>query len=115
METRYDRPRLAAASGIRSLDGGADRDRTGDLLRAKQALSQLSYSPLRLTSSPAALLLIARLAGHESPAQASRAVKVNATLHVVGLGGFEPPTSPLSGVRSDQLSYRPVSAIPYLN
>jgi hypothetical protein len=26
----------------------------------------------------------------------------------VGLGGFEPPTSPLSGVRSNQLSYRPV-------
>ena len=26
---------------------------------------------------------------------------------MVGLGGFEPPTSPLSGVRSDQLSYRP--------
>ena len=26
---------------------------------------------------------------------------------VVGLGGFEPPTSPLSGVRSNQLSYRP--------
>jgi hypothetical protein len=25
--------------------GGADRDRTGDLLLAKQALSQLSYSP----------------------------------------------------------------------
>jgi hypothetical protein len=25
----------------------------------------------------------------------------------VGLGGFEPPTSPLSGVRSNQLSYRP--------
>jgi hypothetical protein len=27
---------------------------------------------------------------------------------VVGLGGLEPPASPLSGVRSDQLSYRPV-------
>ena len=27
---------------------------------------------------------------------------------VVGLGGFEPPTSPLSGVRSNQLSYRPM-------
>ena len=27
--------------------------------------------------------------------------------HLVGLGGFEPPTSPLSGVRSNQLSYRP--------
>ena len=26
---------------------------------------------------------------------------------MVGLGGLEPPTSPLSGVRSDQLSYRP--------
>src|SRR5690606_9326851 len=27
-------------------DGGADRDRTGDPLLAKQVLSQLSYSPL---------------------------------------------------------------------
>ena len=26
---------------------------------------------------------------------------------LVGLGGFEPPTSPLSGVRSSHLSYRP--------
>ena len=31
-------------------------------------------------------------------------------LRLVGLGGFEPPTSPLSGVRSNQLSYRPVVA-----
>ena len=28
--------------------GGADRDRTGDPLLAKQVLSQLSYSPLRV-------------------------------------------------------------------
>ncbi len=27
---------------------------------------------------------------------------------LVGLGGLEPPTSPLSGVRSNHLSYRPV-------
>ena len=27
---------------------------------------------------------------------------------MVGLSGLEPPTSPLSGVRSNQLSYRPV-------
>ena len=36
---------------------------------------------------------------------------------MVGLSGFEPPTSPLSGVRSNQLSYRPlllpISPIPY--
>jgi hypothetical protein len=29
---------------------------------------------------------------------------------LVGLGGLEPPTSPLSGVRSNHLSYRPVVA-----
>jgi hypothetical protein len=52
--------------------GGAKRDRTVDLLRARQALSQLSYGP-----------------------------------KLVGLGRFELPTSPLSGVRSNQLSYRP--------
>ena len=28
--------------------GGASRDRTGDLLHAMQALSQLSYSPLKV-------------------------------------------------------------------
>ena len=54
--------------------GGASRDRTGDLLLAKQALSQLSYGPIK---------------------------------KLVGLGRVELPTSPLSGVRSNQLSYRP--------
>ena len=51
------------------------RDRTADLLRAKQALSQLSYGPNE----------------------------------VVGLSRLELPTSPLSGVRSNHLSYRPTS------
>ena len=55
--------------------GGGERDRTDDLLRARQALSQLSYTPT--------------------------------LINVVGLGGLEPPTSRLSGVRSNQLSYRP--------
>ena len=62
--------------------GGADRDRTDDPLLAKQVLSQLSYSPVFWV--PAA--------------------------EMVGLGRFELPTSPLSGVRSNQLSYRPVLA-----
>ena len=30
--------------------GGAGRDRTGDLLSANQALSQLSYSPMKLSA-----------------------------------------------------------------
>ena len=33
--------------------GGAGRDRTDDILLAKQALSQLSYSPFRVTATPA--------------------------------------------------------------
>ena len=52
--------------------GGAGRNRTDDLLLAKQALSQLSYTPV-----------------------------------MVGLRRVELLTSPLSGVRSNQLSYRP--------
>ena len=32
---------------------------------------------------------------------------------LVGLGGLEPPTSRLSGVRSNLLSYRPLSAYPH--
>ena len=44
---------------------------------AKHALYQLSYGPIGLPRS------------------------------VVGPGGLEPPTSRLSGVRSNQLSYRP--------
>ena len=66
---------------FRRLNGGAKEDRTPDLLRAKQALSQLSYGPIfRSACAPRQL---------------------------VGLGRFELPTSPLSGVRSNQLSYRP--------
>ena len=64
---------IAATTNAWNHIGGARRDRTADLLRARQALSQLSYGPM----------------------------------NVVGLGRFELPTSPLSGVRSNQLSYRP--------
>ena len=34
-----------AGRGVATGAGGANRDRTGDLLLAKQALSQLSYGP----------------------------------------------------------------------
>ena len=65
-------------------DGGAKQDRTADLLRARQALSQLSYSPNEID--------IDRYLWEKI---------------VVGLSGLEPPTSRLSGERSNQLSYRP--------
>ena len=58
--------------------GGDKRNRTAGLLLARQALSQLSYTPM------------------------SRKIQV------VGPSGLEPPTSRLSVVRSSQLSYGPV-------
>ena len=67
---------------------GADRNRTGDLRRAKPALSQLSYSPSPLRDQ----------------------LQSSAEVGMVGLSGFEPLTSRLSGVRSNQLSYRPNAA-----
>jgi hypothetical protein len=70
------------------------RDRTADLLRARQALSQLSYSPKQVLSATTNL-----------PGKPTRPAKQG---NLVGLGRFELPTSPLSGVRSNQLSYRPV-------
>ncbi len=80
------------------------RDRTADLLRAKQALSQLSYSP---NLYPSGLFCVRqgevsrRIVNYASDASTQHHAKL------VGLSGFEPPTSPLSGVRSNQLSYKP--------
>ena len=62
---------------------GADRDRTDDLRLAKPALSRLSYSPRR------------------------RTVVYDPRPAVVGQGRVELPTSRLSGVRSNHLSYWP--------
>ena len=39
-------PSLLCRPAVRQDTGGANRDRTGDLLLAKQALSQLSYGPV---------------------------------------------------------------------
>ena len=80
-----------------SESGGADRDRTGGLLVANQALSQLSYSPkpvVRLWS------FVVRKKPTTNDVRPT-------TDKVVGLGRLELPTSSLSGMRSSQLSYRP--------
>ena len=57
-------------------NGGARRDRTDDILLAKQALSQLSYGPV--------------------PVRVTDGLQI-----LVGLAGVAPATSPLSGVRSN--------------
>ena len=64
--------------------GGGKRIRTADPLLAKQVLFQLSYTPM------------------------IRHLPAIPSWPVVGLGRVELPTSPLSGVRSSQLSYRPI-------
>ena len=45
-------PQRDSHRSYRPRTGGAGRDRTGDLLNANQALSQLSYSPLKFFSRP---------------------------------------------------------------
>jgi hypothetical protein len=70
--------------------GGGERVRTDDLLRARQALSHLSYTPEFVVRPEMTL---------ETPD--------TRPIILVGLGRFELPTSRLSGVRSNHLSYRP--------
>ena len=85
--------------------GGARRDRTDDLLLAKQALSQLSYGPFRSRDRGWGSH---RPPGQLSPAQpGSRYLKRYRPLKMVGLERFELSTSRLSSARSNQLSYRP--------
>jgi hypothetical protein len=82
-------PRLDTNGAPRhSVGGGGERNRTDDLLLAKQALSQLSYTP-----------------ANSGSARVCRATTLRRRRKVVGQGGFEPPTSRLSSARSNQLSY----------
>ena len=64
---------------VTTKSGGGERDRTDDPLLAKQVLSQLSYTPVKLLFAAT----------------------------VVGLVGFEPTTPALSRRCSNRLSYRP--------
>jgi hypothetical protein len=90
--------------------GGDERDRTADPLRARQVLSQLSYIPFpsRSKGSKSEFRLLKEMAWAISLWSNFELLTPN-FVNVVGLGGVEPPTSRLSGVRSSRLSYRPVS------
>ena len=82
--------------------GGARRDRTDDLKLAKLALSQLSYGPGQRSEFSNQEKAAPRC-GRSTPLIPDSCQLTT----VVGLGRLERPTSPLSGVRSNHLSYRP--------
>ena len=84
----YFSPRISCPP-VQHQIGGAERDRTADPLLAKQVLSQLSYSPNRF----------------DHPLQA---IHPGPKTKMVGPGRLELPTSRLSGVRSNHLSYGPI-------
>ena len=63
------------------MDSGDKGIRTLDPLRARQVLSQLSYTPI---------------------------FNCYRSFLLIGPSGLEPPTSRLSGVRSNHLSYEPI-------
>ena len=90
--------------------GGAERDRTADPLLAKQVLSQLSYSPIQVSipdryhqTGPEAHVPKGRPVRSEAAKPRQRQDKT-----MVGPGRLELPTSRLSGVRSNHLSYGPI-------
>ena len=106
--------------------GGDSRDRTGDLLLARQALSQLSYIPISALNF---LRKISRFAASALQRETSFPLIIPSGLRrdggivlfrslrfplrlLVGPSGLEPPTLRLSVVRSSQLSYGPISTAP---
>lgn len=94
-----DRKLSRSRPSSRNPPGGARRDRTDDLLLAKQALSQLSYGPDRRTEDRR----------QKTPERSCRPSSAFCHPILVGLDRLERSTSPLSGVRSNHLSYRPES------
>ena len=48
-----------------------------------------------------------------NPVKVNESLTISSTLpYLLGLSGLEPPTSRLSGARSNQLSYKPMAAVP---
>jgi hypothetical protein len=75
--------------------------------QSKNILREVAYSiPRNLFSPISRILQVVRSSRRRVHLYASRGDRARCEI-LVGLGRFELPTSPLSGVRSNQLSYRP--------
>ena len=90
-----------------SKTSGDKEIRTLDPLLARQVLSQLSYIPICSYSDLSGLFLFSMKVF--KPMSLSGPFLFSAkAFKPMGLSGLEPPTSRLSGVRSNQLSYKPI-------
>ncbi len=92
------RSEAVTSSGICAVPSGDEGIRTPDPLLARQVLSQLSYTPIS-----AFFWLLGFLFRYGF----FHIFVVLKGFPLVGLSGLEPPTSRLSGVRSNRLSYKP--------
>jgi hypothetical protein len=88
--------------------GGARRDRTDDLMLAKHALYQLSYGPKECVFWALSVVSCHRSAALHRRSGGPKVYTPKTVGSVVGPGRLELPTSRLSGVCSNQLSYRPL-------
>ena len=94
-----------AGHPVRTVPNGDGEIRTLDPLLARQVLSQLSYTPMDAgLPSFQRRSLIHLCSVFISISQSLVALP----FRVMGLSGLEPPTSRLSGVRSNRLSYKPI-------
>ena len=93
--------------GLGLIPSGDGEIRTLDPLLARQVLSQLSYTPMDAgLPSFQRRSLIHLCSVFISISQSLVALP----FQVMGLSGLEPPTSRLSGVRSNRLSYKPIES-----
>ncbi len=99
-------PRLCTATAAATAVGGARRDRTDDLLLAKQALSQLSYGPDTVVSGTVVpTTYVNQILPGVSPLGIASDPQVRARdrvprLRLVEPDGIEPTTSCLQSRRS---------------
>ena len=87
---------LSHPFGLRT--NGDGEIRTLDPLLARQVLSQLSYTPITDAGLPSFKAI---------PIFFFSFSYLCLRFQTMGLSGLEPPTSRLSGVRSNRLSYKP--------